>query len=138
MLSREFLSGFDYMLALRAKQLDFGWQDRNGSRSPLTILNERTAVSTSLSDLVPDSGVTQFVRFGVNPNTGARHDLRTVAGSQSVGMVASSLVIEGRNVWRGDAVAVPSPAEPGVAGLMPLSLFRTIYVCNSEGYVVLE
>jgi hypothetical protein len=53
-------------------------------------------------------------------------------------MVFSRLVIEGRNIWRGDAVAIPVQAEPGVAGLMPLRLFRTIYVCNSEGYVILQ
>ena len=38
----------------------------------------------------------------------------------------------------GDAVAIPDRSEPGVAGLMPLSLFRTVYVCNSERYIVFE
>jgi len=61
-----------------------------------------------------------------------------VAGSQIAGSLFSILVIEGRNIWRGDAVVIPGLSEPGVAGLMPLGLFKTIYVCNSEGYVVFE
>ena len=28
--------------------------------------------------------------------------------------------------------------KPGVAGLLPLGLFKVTYVCNSEGYVILE
>jgi hypothetical protein len=137
-LSQAFLSRFDYMLDLRGRQLEFGRQERNGNRSRFTVLDGRAAVATSLGDMVLDSGVTRLVRFGVDPEGGDRHDLRTVTGSQIVGMVSSRLTIEGRNVWRGDAVAIPAQTEPGVAGLMPLSLFRTVYVCNSEGYVVFE
>jgi hypothetical protein len=62
----------------------------------------------------------------------------TLTGSRDVGMVARKLAIEGRDIWRGDAVALPDRSETGIAGLMPLSLFRSVYICNSEGYVVLE
>jgi hypothetical protein len=55
-----------------------------------------------------------------------------------VGMRSSTLAIENRTMWRGDAVAIRNQAEPGVAGLMPVSVFKAIYVCNSEGYVVFE
>jgi hypothetical protein len=48
------------------------------------------------------------------------------------------LVIEGRKVYDGVAIAIVSRREPGVDGLVPLGLFRTVYVCNSEGYVVFE
>ena len=48
------------------------------------------------------------------------------------------LVIEGRKIWDGDVMAMPNQFEPGVDGLLPLSLFKAIYVCNSEGYVVFE
>jgi hypothetical protein len=102
------------------------------------MLDGRTAVSTSLGDLVLDSGASRLVLFGVVPDAGDLHDMLTFAGAKSVGMVARRLVIEGRNIWRGDAVALPDRTEPGVAGLMPLSLFRSIYVCNSENYVAFE
>jgi hypothetical protein len=105
------------------------------------MLNGRTAVSTSLGDLVLDSGAVRLVLFGVapdRPDKGGKSYLRTISGAQIVGMVFSQLAIEGRDIWRGDAVAIPDRAEPGVAGLMPVNLFRAVYVSNSEGYVVFE
>jgi hypothetical protein len=137
-LGQWFLSGFDYLLDLRGKRLEFGKQSPIGSRSQFRLLDGRSAVSTSLGDLVLDSGAPRLILFGVRPDAGELSEMLTVTGSGSVGMVASRLVIEGRNIWRGDAVAIPNQAEPGIAGLMPLSLFKTIYVCNSEGYVVFE
>ena len=137
-LGQWFLSGFDYLLDLRGKRLEFGKQNLYGNRARFRMLNGLLAVSTSLGDLVLDSGAVRLILFGVDPDNGHRGYLRTVAGSQPVGMVFSRLVIEGRNIWRGDAVAIPDRAQPGVAGLMPLRLFRTIYVCNSEGYVIFE
>jgi hypothetical protein len=47
-------------------------------------------------------------------------------------------VIGGRTFWHGDAVAIPRPADTGAAGLMPVSLFKAVYVCNSEGYLLLD
>ncbi len=137
-LGQWFLSGFDYMLDLHAKRLEFGKQDRDGTRARFTMPNGRTAVSTSLGYLALDSGAARLVLFGVDPDRRNQGYIRTFAGSQTIGMVSSKLVIEGRKIWHGDAVAIPSRTEPGVAGLMPLSLFKTIYVCNSEGYVVFE
>jgi hypothetical protein len=137
-LGQWFLSGFDYLLDLRGKRLEFGKQNLSGRRAHLRMQNGRTTISTSLGDLVLDSGAARVILFGVDPDRNRKGYLQTVGGSQTVGMVFSRLVIEGRNIWRGDAVAIPGRAEPGVAGLMPLRLFRTIYICNSEGYVILE
>ncbi len=65
--------------------------------------------------------------------------MRTVAGSQKIGLAfAKLLVTDGRKIWRGDAAAIPGRPEPGVDGLFPLGLFKAIYVCNSEGYVAFE
>jgi hypothetical protein len=47
-------------------------------------------------------------------------------------------LIDGRTFWHGDAVAVPRQEDIGVAGLLPIALFRSVYICNSEGYVVFE
>ena len=137
-LGQWFLSRFDYLLDLHGKRLVFGRQDVAGKRTRITTLNGRTAFSTSLGDLVLDSGASQLILFGTEPDGSGSGFLRTVTGSRMVGMVARSLVIGGRNLWRGDAVAIPNQAEPGVAGLMPASLFRSIYVSNSEGYAIFE
>jgi hypothetical protein len=134
-LGQWFLSRFDYLLDLRGGRLEFRKQDRNGTRAHFTMMNGRPIVATSLGDLVLDSAAARLVLFGVEPNSGAgeRSVLRTVAGSREVGMVfGKALSIEGRRIWRGEAVAVPRAAESGVGGLLPLSLFKAIYFCNSE------
>jgi hypothetical protein len=140
-LGQWFLSQFDYTLNLRGRQLEFGKQDRNGTRSHFRIVNARPVVSTSLGDLALDSGAAQLVLFGVQPDSGSniRRELRTATGTQTIGLVSGKrLIIEGREIWDGGAVAIPAPSEPGLDGLMPLSLFKSIYFCNSEGYVVFE
>jgi len=76
--------------------------------------------------------------FGVRGGAGDRRDLLTLTGSQSVGTVARRLTIEGQNVWRGDAVAIPGEGESGIAGLFPLNMFKTVYICNSQGYIEFE
>jgi hypothetical protein len=134
-LGQWFLSRFDYLLDLRGKRLEFGKQDFKGARAQSRYRNGRTAISTSLGDLVLDSGVARLVRFGVTPDSGPRSGLLTLAGLKAVGMVASRLAIEGRDVWHGDALAIEDREEAGVAGLLPLSLFNTVYVSNSESYV---
>lgn len=137
-LGQWFLARFDYVLDLRGQRIQFGKQDVSGYRAEFRMLEGRSSVSTSLGDLVLDSGASRLVLFGVVASPGKMSDLLTVAGTKSVGMVATRLAIQGRDVWRGTAVAIPDRTEAGVAGLMPLSMFRSIYVCNSEGYVVFE
>jgi len=145
-LGQWFLYQFDYVLDLRNKRIEFGKLDLgknagNGTRAPFKMINARPVVSTSLGDLALDSGASQVVLFGVRSagGSGSRSEMKTVAGSQQIGMVSGkSLVIEGRKIWSGDAVATPSRPEPGVDGLLPLGLFKMIYVCNSESYVVFE
>lgn len=137
-LGQAFLSGFDYTVDLRGKQLEFGKQDRRGNRSQFRLQDGRTAISTNLGDLVLDSGTSRLVLFGVGSGIGQMRDMLTLAGSTSVRMISSRLAIAGRDVWRGDAVAIPTQTEPGIAGLMPLSVFNSVYICNSERYVVFE
>jgi len=139
-LGQWFLSRFDYSLDLRGKCLEFGNQDRSGTRVQFKMLNGRTVIPTSVGGLVLDSGSARLVLFGVEPDgdDGNRGFVRTLAGSQWIGTVSRKLIVEGRNVWRGEAVTMMSRTEPGVAGLLPLGLFRAIYVCNSESYVVFE
>jgi hypothetical protein len=140
-LGEWFLSRFDYTLDLRGKRLEFGKQDRTGAHSAVKMINARPVVSTSLGNLALDSGAVRLILFGVQPDNGpaSKAELRTVAGSQQIGSTAGKqLIIEGRRVWEGDAVAIASRSEAEVDGLLPVSLFRSVYVCNSEGYVIFE
>jgi hypothetical protein len=94
-------------------------------------------VATNLGGLVLDSGVNRLTLFYVEA-VALTHRMITMTGSVPVGMIPSKLVIGGRMFWHGEAVAVPRPAEDETVGLMPASMFRTVYVSNSDGYVVLE
>lgn len=137
-LGQAFLSRFDYLLDLRGKRLEFGKQNLNGRRAQFRNVGGRPTVKTSLGDLVLDSGVARLILYGM---ARARENLvlmETVTGSQMGGIATRVLSIEGRSVWRGEAVTIPDRSEPGVAGLMPVSLFRGVYICNSESYLVLQ
>ena len=137
-LGQAFLSGFDYVLDLRGRQLEFGKQEPTGSRSKFRLQDGRTAIATNLGDLVLDSGAPRVVLFGVVSGAGQLKEMLTLAGSTSVRMIASKLAIGGRDVWRGDAVALPTREAPGIAGLMPASVFHSVYISNSEQYVVFQ
>jgi hypothetical protein len=139
-LGQAFLSRFDYTLDLRAKRLEFGKQERNGTLTRFEMINGEPVVSTSLGDLILDSGARQLVLFGIQPDGGygPKGELLTGTGSQQIGLVSGKpLIIEGRKISRGDAVTIPN-RTPGVNGLLPIGLLKAIYFCNSEGYVVFD
>ncbi len=137
-LGEEFLSHFDYLLDLKRKEIDFGKRepDTTKLRAAFRTVSGRPVVTTSLGPLVLDSGVTWVTLFGVSAPA-ATHKMLTFTGSTRVGTVASELVIGGRILWRGDALAIPPSPETEAAGLLPVRLFKTVYVCNSEGYLIL-
>jgi hypothetical protein len=92
---------------------------------------------TSLGAFVLDSGAHDVIRFGVRPAS-VTQELITASGLLKVGTVSSRIDINGRTVWRGDAVAIPSSPEVGADGLLPLHMFKSVYISNSERYVVLQ
>jgi hypothetical protein len=138
-LGQEFLSHFDYTLDLRRKRLEFGKMDRPGTRIPLRTTHGLPAVSSSLGVLLLDSGVGQVVLFGVTGN-GRTRKMDTVSGLLDAGATSSRpLVIGGRKIRYGEALTVPRQNEKvDAAGLLPLSLFQSVYFCHSEGYVILD
>jgi hypothetical protein len=140
-LGEWFLSRFDYTLDVRGKRLEFGRRDRSGTRIAYRVINARPVISTSLGDLVLDSAAARLTLFGTRSDFGGdfKSELRTLSGTQKIGLVSGkALVIEGRKIWDGEAVALPNRPEPGVDGLLPLGLFKTVYVCNSEGYLIFD
>jgi hypothetical protein len=137
-LGQAFLACFDYRMDLEHRRLEFGKQEPTGRRTPFQLLEGRTALSTSLGNLVVDSGAARLLLFGVTPEEDDQVPMLTMTGARNVGTVTRKLLIEGRDVWRGDAIALPGRPERGISGLMPISFFKSVYICNSEGYVVLE
>ena len=138
-LGQAFLSRFDYLLDLHSQRIEFGTRElaAGATRAPFESLAGRPVVSTSLGSLVLDSGTATVTLFG-RQATAMTHEMFTMTGTAKVGTVSGTLVIGGRTFWHGEAVAIPRPAETGAAGLMPVSLFKAVYVCNSEGYLLLD
>jgi hypothetical protein len=138
-LAQWFLIRFDYVLDLRGKRIEFGMPQRSGTRAPYKMVNARPVVATSLGELALDSGSAVLILFGVQPakDPGSK-ELRTLTGSRQIGRAFRTLVVESRKFWEGDAAVIPDRPEPGVDGLLPLALFKSVYFCNSEGYVVFE
>jgi hypothetical protein len=97
----------------------------------------RPVVSTNLGEFVLDSGAHGVIRFGVQAAR-MTQELITASGLLRVGTVSSQIDINGRTFWRGDAVAVPRSPEVGADGLLPLYVFKSVYVSNSARYVVLQ
>jgi hypothetical protein len=138
-LGQEFLSRFDYLLDLQHRRIEFGKCEPaiTNIRVSIRTVAGRPALETSLGDLILDSGVNRLMLFHADA-LALTHRLFTMSGSTMVGMVPSRLAIGGRVFWSGDAVAVARPAEGQTIGLLPASMFKTVYVSNSGGYVMLE
>jgi len=138
-LGEAFLSHFDYLLDLRGKRIEFGKREPDSAavRASLRVAEDRPIVSTSLGALVLDSGTRWVTLFGVEAAR-ATHEMTTMTGSLRTGTVFRKLRIGGRTFWSGEAVAVPQSAEGGTEGLLPVSLFKAVYFCNSEGYASFE
>jgi hypothetical protein len=138
-LGQSFLSRFDYLLDLRRRQMEFGRHEPGprSVRAPFRIVKGRPVIVTSLGDLVLDSGVSELTLFNLVTAPVSR-EVITMTGSLKAGLVVRKLSLDGRTLWWGEAVAVAEPAADGATGLLPVGLFRAVYVCNSEGYVELE
>lgn len=137
-LGQVFLSNFDYLLDVRTGRLEFGPLATSTAlpKTPFKTVAGRPILSTSLGDLVLDSGAPRVIRFGIDGEPGMA-SLLTVAGEASVGTIFSTLVVGGRTLWRGEAMTLRQSPEIGTQGLLPISPFRFVYVSNSERYVVL-
>jgi predicted aspartyl protease len=138
-LGQAFLSRFDYLLDFRGKRMEFGGFEAGptGIRAQFQNVEGRPVVSTSLGSMVLDSGTRWVTLFGVLTG-GDLLQMITMTGSVQVGEVAAHLAIDGHFLWRGKAVTVPQKSEGSAAGLLPVSLFKSVYVCNSGGYVILN
>ncbi len=136
-LGQAFLSRFDYLIRIDNGTVEFGARPPEGVRTGFKRVNGRMVIPTSLGSLVLDSGADRLVRFGVQRTTPILGEVRTVTGTRQVGLVPSKLVISGRRVWSGDAIALGDTSASSIDGLVPLNLFKAVYICNSGGYVIL-
>jgi hypothetical protein len=138
-LGQDFLSNFDYLLDMRTKRFDLcdGEHQQRGTRISFRLDHGRPVISTSLGLLVVDSGAVRVVLFNAQSGT-AGSTLQTVTGIVNVGTIRAALEIGEHTFWHGDAIAISQPTETAVDGMLPISVFRSVFVSNSEGYIDFE
>jgi hypothetical protein len=139
-LGQEFLSHFDYTLDFLHRRIAFGEPSGEGTRIPVRSVQGRMMMTTSLGELVLDSGAGRLVLFRSAPDASAAAGIQTSSGmtaSVSIG-TAPELKI-GDHVYRGsNAVFGGTLNSNGTDGLLPASLFHAIFICNSNGYIVID
>jgi hypothetical protein len=134
-LGQTFLHRFDYLLDLRNKRLEFAKRDIEGERVPFQMVNARPAIVTSVGNMVVDSGTNGVLIFGAE-SAAISKSIRTLSGSTVAGTLTRKIVAGNRVIWNGDAVAMPRQSKESADGLLPASIFKAIYVSNSEGYMI--
>jgi hypothetical protein len=137
-LGQHFLSRFDYLLDFEGRRIAFGLSSpKEGSRLDFIRVHGVPAIETSEGRLLLDSGSDSLVLFR-SLNSGPTAQIFTNAGTAPVTVLPSlRLKIAGKDYRASSAALLPqSPGREG--GLLPTSLFRAIYICNSENYVVLN
>jgi hypothetical protein len=137
-LGQEFLAHFDYTLDFHEHRLTFGPAPGAATHMPVRLVDGRMALSTSLGELVLDSGTDSLILFrsAVQPATG---QIRGSSGETAAASLErlSELRIGGR-VYRLAKTAVEPQPGAHEAGLLPASLFRALFISNSGGYVVVD
>jgi hypothetical protein len=136
-LGQVFLARFDYLIDFHAKRIEFGKRDWQGTRVPVRMVNGRPTVETNLGWFALDSGTKEVFLFGAKAED-VNQSVRTLTGSIETGTVPARLTIGDRPVWRGDAIAVPRQAKESGDGLLPVNIFKAIYVSHSENYIGFE
>jgi hypothetical protein len=135
-LGQEFLANFDYLLDFHGKQLIFGRIPGLPNQIPTqTVTGRIMTVPTSRGDLVFDSG-TEAVIFFRGAGSGVPIGLHTASGFAEVSTARHTTLEIGAREYRLPLAAFAPQPDRQEAGLLPASLFRSVYVCNSGGYIV--
>lgn len=137
-LGQEFLSRFDYQLDLRARKIHFSPPPPAGPRVEFELLHNRPTVETSLGRLILDSGTSAVVLFSEPREHPAGSVFTLVGESPASTLPRKPLVIQGRTIHYPALIEIPGKNEAGAGGLLPLNLFKSVYVNNSDRYVVFE
>jgi len=137
-LGQEFLAHFDYILDFQHHRLTFGEPSASGVQTGFRLIFGRMAVSTSLGDLVLDSGAEKLFLFRASTRAPSAQVIGASGARLDVSFeTAPDLRIGDRRYRPAEAEYHPVPAAEE-AGLLPANLFHAIFICNSKQYVVFD
>lgn len=137
-LGQEFLANFDYILDFQHHRLTFGEPSAAGAQTSFRLIFGRMAVTTSLGDLVLDSGAEMLFLFRESTRAASAQVVGASGGRVAVSIGSAPEVRIGDRRYRpASAEYHPVPAAEE-AGLLPANLFHAIFICNSKRYVVFD
>jgi hypothetical protein len=138
-LGQSFLSQFDYIIDFKKRELVFGRAVTSRPPVPIRRIRNLIAISTNEGDLVLDSGIGTLLLFRAPAGRGRTVEIRASSGLTSLVSLDSvpELNIGGQIYHPGTAAFEPREGQVG-NGLLPASLFRAVFVCNSAGYIVID
>jgi hypothetical protein len=137
-LGQEFLAHFDYILDFQHHRLMFGDASAKGEHTGFRRIFGRMAVSTSLGDLILDSGAEMLFLFRESTRAASAQVIGASGARVDVSYeTAPEIRIGDRRYRPAEAEYHPVPAAEE-AGLLPANLFHAIFICNSKQYVVFD
>lgn len=138
-LGQAFLAHFDYLLDFADHFLVFGaTAPEGGTRIGFETIDGCPVIETSEGNLVLDSGANVTVLYRARVPVSDGPTIRTASGAAAVARIENlRLGIAGRHYHPASAVSIPRALLKG-DGLLPVSLFRAIFISNSSKYVVLD
>jgi hypothetical protein len=136
-IGQEFLSRFDYLLDFSARRVVFGGvEPEGGFRTVFNLVDGRPAVETDMGQMVLDSGTALAVLYAASIG-GSGGRLKTAFGSASMSQTFDLRFRVSGHAYSTTAVAVPRGSLKE-SGIIPASLFRSLYVNNSAKYLILN
>ena len=142
-LGQSFLSKLDYLIDFRHKKVQFGSATfREGVKTAFELSHGCMVTSTSQGQLTLDSGATTVVLYDPGEVVWKGNlSVFTTEGQATVRRgELPSLLVAGREFRNVDTAASARRKYDATDsnGLLPASLFRSLYVSNSGGYVVFD
>jgi hypothetical protein len=138
-LGQEFLAHFDYLLDFARHRLVFGEAaPEGGTRVSFETIDGRPAIQTSEGKLVLDSGTNSTILYRSSQSGPDGPIIHTASGTASVSRIQNlRLRIAGHEYRSANAASIPGTLHSG-DGLLPASLFHSVFVSNSGKYAILD
>jgi hypothetical protein len=135
-IGEEFLSHFDYLLDFAGRRIMFGDVEPGGGSRTRLYAVDGPAVETDKGRMVLDSGAVTAILYATSiERSGTR--VVTASGSAPVSEPRELRFRVAGHAYSTAAVAVPrvSTQEDGI---LPASLFHSVYVSNSGRFLILD
>ncbi len=139
-LGQNFLARFNYLLDMRDRLLSFE-NSRAGDRIPFSLVSDRMVVRAGEMALVLDSGCGDLVLFHDRKDlkeTGSVTEEAAVTNVSNVRVARLPKLRVGERIWTNVQTAVVPGGGSGADGLLPFTLFDSVYVNNAGSYVVVR